>query len=244
MTSGVYYILAPSGHRYIGSSVDIQRRFRTHRAGLRTGKHSNKALQSAWNKYGADLAFVIAEECAPDTETLLATEQRHIDSFDFRRLYNGNPIAGSTKGAPRNFTARHRENLRQAMLGREYSEEARANMSKAASLRKATPTTRANISKALKGRKPSDKAVAALKERCTGVPLTDAHRAKLSSALRRNSRSGFPGVNYHAQSGKWRARATLAGVRVNLGAFETFEAACAARMHAVSGGTTVGNPHN
>ena len=61
---GVYQILnLVNGKFYIGSSVNIQRRFSTHRTLLRLGEHPNKYLQNAWNKYGENsFRFIILEE--------------------------------------------------------------------------------------------------------------------------------------------------------------------------------------
>lgn len=40
--------------RYVGITCDIKRRWREHRAELKSGKHHNKHLQAAWNLYGKD----------------------------------------------------------------------------------------------------------------------------------------------------------------------------------------------
>lgn len=41
-----------NGKRYIGESIDIQRRFYQHKNELRKGKHHSDRLQKDWNKYG------------------------------------------------------------------------------------------------------------------------------------------------------------------------------------------------
>jgi group I intron endonuclease len=47
---------------YVGSTVNTQERFRTHRKKLRTNKHHCAHLQAAWNKYGEDcFKFEIVE---------------------------------------------------------------------------------------------------------------------------------------------------------------------------------------
>jgi len=52
-TSGVYYILNLKNDRiYVGESIDIASRWRTHRADLRAHHHKNNALQSDWNAFG------------------------------------------------------------------------------------------------------------------------------------------------------------------------------------------------
>lgn len=56
MTSGVYAIVnTVTEEAYIGSSVNVQKRWSTHRRDLRKGSHHNIRLQRAWNKYGGDM---------------------------------------------------------------------------------------------------------------------------------------------------------------------------------------------
>lgn len=53
--SGVYSIsCATTGKRYIGCSKNIIRRLKIHVNNLKKGKHCNRKLQNAWNKYGQD----------------------------------------------------------------------------------------------------------------------------------------------------------------------------------------------
>jgi group I intron endonuclease len=47
---------------YIGSSVNVKKRFCQHRNSLRKNKHHNKHLQRSWNKYGEEnFEFVVIE---------------------------------------------------------------------------------------------------------------------------------------------------------------------------------------
>lgn len=51
---------------YIGSSKDIEHRWRQHKNQLNENQHGNLYLQNAWNKYGgANFKFEIIEECSP-----------------------------------------------------------------------------------------------------------------------------------------------------------------------------------
>ena len=61
---GIYKILnCKNGKFYIGSSINIEKRFKSHIKDLETGIHNNQHLQNAWNKYGRDnFKFIIIEE--------------------------------------------------------------------------------------------------------------------------------------------------------------------------------------
>lgn len=53
-----------NGKVYIGQSVNIENRWKQHKAGLRNNHHRNDYLQKSWNKYGEDnFDFVVLCEC-------------------------------------------------------------------------------------------------------------------------------------------------------------------------------------
>lgn len=62
--SGIHKIVNKiNNHYYVGSSINILRRWRNHRVYLEKGKHNNDYLQNAWNKYEAvNFHFEIIEE--------------------------------------------------------------------------------------------------------------------------------------------------------------------------------------
>ena len=93
--TGIYYIINKiNNKRYIGSSVDVQKRLSTHFSRLRNNNHPNKYLQSAVIKYGLDcFEGRLIEECS--AEDLLIIEQDHIDSYDEDQLYNLTYITGA-----------------------------------------------------------------------------------------------------------------------------------------------------
>lgn len=77
--SGVYQIRCiATGKIYVGSAVDLRKRWGQHVRRLRRGKHRNKHLQHAWNKYGeAAFEFEVLE--LVDAPALLQAEQAWID---------------------------------------------------------------------------------------------------------------------------------------------------------------------
>lgn len=115
MTAGIYYITNKvNGHKYVGSSVDIERRWKQHKCILRGYCHDNSHLQAAWNKYGEDaFEFKIMAYTDPDKATVLEDFilQNYFDRFEYN-------IAESAT-AP--------------FLGREHSEKTKEKMSKAQS---------------------------------------------------------------------------------------------------------------
>ena len=80
--TGVYAIKHSStGKVYVGSAVDIHRRWKDHRTRLNCGRHGNEYLQRAWAKYGHDaFVFEVLEECSK--EQRLVCEQHWIDTLD------------------------------------------------------------------------------------------------------------------------------------------------------------------
>jgi group I intron endonuclease len=74
MKGGIYKIInIVNSHFYVGSAVNIRRRKARHFYELRSGRHSNKHLQAAWNKYGEQaFTFVIVEEHPPGADLLAA----------------------------------------------------------------------------------------------------------------------------------------------------------------------------
>jgi predicted GIY-YIG superfamily endonuclease len=94
--SGIYVIInLQNGKRYIGSAVDMKQRLREHRSMLQRGKHHNKHLQNAYNKYGIkSFTLVPLELC--DSDQLIVREQHYLDTE--KPEYNKCPVAGSTRG--------------------------------------------------------------------------------------------------------------------------------------------------
>lgn len=62
---GVYKVVnLKTGEMYVGSTIDFSGRVRTHKAMLLRNKHTNQALQTAWNKYGERyFKFAMIEVC-------------------------------------------------------------------------------------------------------------------------------------------------------------------------------------
>ena len=79
---GIYAIThIESGKQYIGSSLNIERRFRQHRYDLKNKTHQNRKVQNAWNKYGQDAFRFHILDYVEDENELLTWEQQWVDSI-------------------------------------------------------------------------------------------------------------------------------------------------------------------
>lgn len=179
-TSGIYKIEnTVSGKCYIGSAVNIGKRWGDHLWMLENNKHHNRHLQSAWNFYTEDAFAFSVLEIVPDAKMLTVREQSHFDAM--KHEYNICPTAGSTLGrttSPETIAKQsaahmgnqcafgykqspeHRAKLAAAQMGRKPSPEARQRMSAAHMGHKASPEHRAKISAAGMGRVMSPEAIA------------------------------------------------------------------------------------
>ncbi len=92
MTQGIYEIANlhdGKASSYVGSSVDVKKRWAEHVRALRRGEHVNSHLQHAWSKYGeGGFSFCVLERVA-DRANLLAREQYFLDrAFEVGDTYN------------------------------------------------------------------------------------------------------------------------------------------------------------
>lgn len=94
--AGIYKITNTYNNKfYIGSSINIDKRWYRHITDLNCCKHHNKHLQRAWKKYGKNsFTFEIIELCKP--EDLLKSEQFYLDLLNPE--YNHCKIANSRLG--------------------------------------------------------------------------------------------------------------------------------------------------
>jgi group I intron endonuclease len=133
--TGIYKITNILNNKiYIGSSKDIQTRWRKHISLLKSTKHSNTHLQNAWIKYGEN-AFIIEviEICPLYKQIILEREQYYIDTL--KPEYNKCPKAGSSLG--RSHSNETKEKIKLALKEKPWSDERRKasdNISKKLSL--------------------------------------------------------------------------------------------------------------
>lgn len=117
---GIYRIENLINHQsYVGQAIDIYDRWVQHKWELNTGRHHNKHLLRAWNKYGCEnFEFTIIEEC-PRVD-LNSREIYWIEYYDsFNNGYN------QTKGGDgclgKIYTDEEREKLGNPILQIDYN---------------------------------------------------------------------------------------------------------------------------
>jgi len=115
--SGIYQIKnITNNHVYVGSAVDIEGGFRTHKSSLNKKKHHSIYLQRAWNKYGASNFVFEILESVDVLENLIKREQFYLDEINPE--YNVCKTAGSCLGIKFSVESNLKKSLNHAMLGK------------------------------------------------------------------------------------------------------------------------------
>ena len=190
-TSGIYQIRnIINGHIYIGSTIDIQKRWSSHVRLLNNNTHHSRHLQNAWNKYGEQAFEFSVLLQVDDVSSLLDIEQEFLD--ERAPEYNMSPTAGSSLGVK--CTEETKRKISEANTGRHLSEETRAKLSKAHKGNRYSEETRRKMSEAKKcntnslGYKHTEETRAKMSAarkgntNCLGKVLTEEHKRKLSKS--------------------------------------------------------------
>ena len=121
--SGIYQIYNPiNNKRYVGSSINIERRFKQHISDLKANRHHNQHLQNAWNKYGDQLKFEVLEYCEP--EYLIETEQYYVDYYNSADRKYGYNIDKYVSHFGHHLSDETRKKISEKAKGRKLSKEA------------------------------------------------------------------------------------------------------------------------
>jgi group I intron endonuclease len=114
------------GKSYIGSSINIEKRFKEHRKNLRNGYHVNVHLQEAWNEHGAD-SFVFLTLMLRAHEDLDKFEQQFIDQYGC--VESGFNIRSVAKRARINHSEESKAKMSATKTGKVLTEEHKAKTS-------------------------------------------------------------------------------------------------------------------
>lgn len=176
---GVYEIRnLVTGSRYVGSSVDMAKRWGDHQRDLSRGVHHSPRLQHSWDKRGPG-AFVFAPLLLCATALLLMYEQRCLDAW--QPEYNCSPTAGSPLGVK--HTAVTREKARARQIGK-CSPGFAAARRIAWVGRRHTPEAKAKISRSNSGKPRTAAHLWGLGSAWRGKTMPPEHRAKIATGLR------------------------------------------------------------
>jgi group I intron endonuclease len=178
MKSGIYLIKNITNKKvYIGSAVNIDKRWLEHKRSLREGKHHSCLLQRSWDKYGEqNFKFEMIEEVL-NPQHLLSYEQVYLDyykSYECDRGYNICKTAGSAYGVKR-------------------SEEVKKRMSEGQKGRKLSEQHKKKLSEAKIGKKISEEHKNKITEAANN--MSEEHKKKLSEARRKNKNNKYYSFN-------------------------------------------------
>ena len=180
---------------YIGSTVNLRRRFITHRCLLNTKKHVNRKLQAAWNKHGEENFELFVLEPVDNKEHLIMREQHWINWFGaVENGYNLRQIADSQLGCvtseatkkklslamkDRYFSPEHRERISISKKGIPRDAETRKKLSLANTGKKHPKEVKAKIAAANRGKKRSAEFCRKVSERTLGRKSSDETKEKI-----------------------------------------------------------------
>jgi len=192
--SGVYKIINKvSSHFYVGSSLDIEKRWKGHRYDLLKNRHHSLYLQRAWDKYDEkSFNLEIIEEC--EAEDLIDREQHYIDTL--HPQYNISPTAGSpagTKWTPeRRVKQSGKNNCNYGKTGEKHwnygkpvSDETRHKISEAVKGLKNSDEHNQKIRETLKGKRHSEERKANESKAHIGYRHSEETKRKMSEARKR-----------------------------------------------------------
>lgn len=209
---GIYCITnIKNGKFYVGSAVNLRKRWCQHRCQLSNNCHDNPKLQRSWNKHGEQCFVVSVIEHLESSDNQIEREQYWIDELDVvRRGYNLCPVAGRTSGIKRSeetkkllsdiakkrgISPEHRIKLGMAMRGRKLSPEHIAKVSNALKGREVSVETRAKISAANVGKKRDRDVVERHRALITGRKQSPDAIAKQVIAMTGKTRSDIAKKN-------------------------------------------------
>lgn len=211
MQGGIYSIRNSIDQKqYIGSSVNLRNRWRAHLSDLRRGQHGNQYLQRAFDKHGEDaFAFSVLEHLE-DSSQLLSREQHYLDTLSPE--YNILPRAGSPRGhrvsnETRRKMSETQKGERHHMYGRQWSIEARRNMSAAHMGHPVSDEQRRKQSVAMRGERnpnygkcPSEETRRKIGDAARGRWPSEETRRKMSLAQKARKRHGMSDKHHSAEA--------------------------------------------
>jgi group I intron endonuclease len=164
--SGIYKITNIKNNKfYIGSAINISRRWYEHKNNLKYNRHCNRILQNSFNKYGYENFIYEVLEYVDDINNLILREQYWFDLLN--PTFNIAKIAGNSLGIK--HSEETKKKISELKKGIKLSEEHKKKIgiaSKNRKRKKHSEETRKKISEVTKGKKR--------------IPFTNEHKIKIS----------------------------------------------------------------
>lgn len=185
MKSGIYAITNSINQKvYVGSAVNIGRRWTEHRTTLKQKKHHSKKLQNSWNKHGAESFSFSVIEYVYDLNELILREQYWIDLKKSASAfgYNVSPTASSLLGFKHSIEAIQK--CREAKLGKKMPAHVAEALRIANTGRKHTPEHIAKSTLSRIGKKKSPESIEKTASAHRGMKRTDESRKRMSDSMK------------------------------------------------------------
>jgi len=186
LKSGIYSITNTVNNKlYIGSAVDLTRRWNKHKRYLNKNIHPNKYLQASWNKHGEKNFQFKVLQYVENVKNIIAIEQSWLDwfkSFERGVGYNICRIADNRLGVL--HTEESKLKMSYSRKGIIKSVEWQNKITKALIGKKRTKEQRERQSLSLKGRKLSDATREKMRLSQTGRKHSEESKLKRSLALK------------------------------------------------------------
>lgn len=153
-SQGVYLIVnTANGKKYVGSSLNLRKRFARHRNELSHGEHHSQKLQRAWNKYGASCFQFSVLEYIADRDSVRDREQYYLDLLcpEYNMALHAEPIKNAQANAKRKpMSAERKQEISDFFRGRKMPREAVEKSAAKRRGRVVSDETRLKISESVK----------------------------------------------------------------------------------------------
>ncbi len=156
--TGVYEIRnVANGNKYIGSSVNINKRFKEHIRDLRSNRHHSIRLQRAWNKYreGSFVFEILKEVSIPE---LKKEEQILLDECINKNMFYNMTFDSTAPSRGRKFSKKERNRMSETAKKLMSNPEYKKRVMEASKIARDNPEVRKKISDAHKGIMRSEEA--------------------------------------------------------------------------------------
>lgn len=227
MTCGIYCIEnLVNGKKYIGRSVNIEKRFYRHKNEFERKVHGNQHLQRAWGQYGKDsFRFTIVEECPKDE-----LNKREIHYIKFNKTKNSDFGYNLSEGGEGNVgwspSEETRKKLSESHIGL-FSKENNPNYGRHPSEETRRKQSESHIGRFVGkespnyGKHPSEETRRRLSESHIGVQAGENNSNW--NTKKKNATSKYFGVSKieNKDSTSWRVQININGKHICMGTYKT-----------------------